>query len=194
MADIEKRVRTRARRGTLKRALLQAAALAGILSVAMVAPNMLKSIPKDQLKFIFARSRNTRGAAVSRLVKDGLLTRDTYSGIRVLRITERGEKYLARERRKYQIGKPPRWDHKWRAVIFDIRERHRHTRNLLRRELRSVGFLKVQDSVWVFPYACEEFIALLKSDLRVGKDILYLVIEEIENDRWIRRHFGLSNE
>jgi len=189
--NIEQRVRTRAKRGQVKTAILQAAALAGIFTLAVAAPNTLKAIPQSTLKLIFGRSRNSRDVAVARLVKEGLLVRDRHHGIRVLRITDDGRRYLDQESRKHQLMRPGRWDKKWRITIFDIGEKHRKTRDALRRELRTAKFYRLQDSVWVYPFPCEELITLLKADLKVGKDILYIVAEELENDRWLREHFNL---
>ena len=76
-------------------------------------------------------------------------------------------------------------------VIFDIPERRRSTRVRLRTMLRACGFLQLQQSVWVFPNDCEDIVALIKAELHVGKDILYVIVESIENDARIRRHFKL---
>ena len=57
--------------------------------------------------------------------------------------------------------------------------------------LRDIGFIRLQNSVWVYPYDCEDLITLLKADFRVGKDVLYLVVEAMENDKEIRKHFRL---
>jgi hypothetical protein len=37
-------------------------------------------------------------------------------------------------------------------------------------------------------------MALLKADMHIGKDVLYAIIEEIENDGWIRKHFSLPSD
>lgn len=78
--------------------------------------------------------------------------------------------------------------------MFDIKEPRRSVRDALRRELQAVGFVKIQHSVWAYPYPCEDFIALLKADLHVGKDILYLVVEEMENDYLLKKHFSLLTD
>ena len=57
--------------------------------------------------------------------------------------------------------------------------------------MQECGFLRIQDSVWLYPHDCEELITLMKAELRTGKDVLYAVVESIENDGWIRKHFGL---
>ncbi len=58
--------------------------------------------------------------------------------------------------------------------------------------MRELGFVRLQDSVWVFPYSCEEFLALLKAELKIGTSVLYMVVEEIENDKHLREHFNLK--
>ena len=75
--------------------------------------------------------------------------------------------------------------------MFDIPEKRKKIREHLRFEMQEIGFLRMQDSVWIYPYDCEEFIALLKADMHIGSDVLYAVIEEIENDARIRKHFNL---
>jgi hypothetical protein len=44
--------------------------------------------------------------------------------------------------------------------------------------------------VWVYPYDCEDLITLLKADFKIGKDLLYVITESIENDKWLRQSFG----
>jgi len=77
-------------------------------------------------------------------------------------------------------------------IVFDIPERRRVIRNRLRMTMEELGFMRLQDSVWVFPYDCEDFIALLKADMRIGTAVLYVIVEEIENDSHLREHFGLT--
>lgn len=93
--------------------------------------------------------------------------------------------------RDYQLDQPARWDKKWRIVIFDIPEKRRRTRDEVRRLLTSVGFYRLQNSVWVYPYDFEDIIGLLKTDLGIGKDVLYIIADEIENDKYLRQHFHL---
>ena len=54
------------------------------------------------------------------------------------------------------------------------------------------GFLCIQKSVWISPYDCEELVALVKAELRIGKDALYVIVDSIENDGWIKKHFKLQ--
>lgn len=100
-----------------------------------------------------------------------------------------GERLDTAER--IQIQRPPRWDGRWRIVIFDIWERRRKVRDKLRILLRKAGFYKIQDSVWVHPYDCAELVAFMRAEMRLGQGIVYIIAEGIENDSNIRRHFDL---
>lgn len=42
-----------------------------------------------------------------------------------------------------------KWDGKWRVVVFDIPEKHRKLRNVLRGKLREWEFKSWQKSVWI---------------------------------------------
>jgi CRISPR/Cas system-associated endoribonuclease Cas2 len=190
---IEARVAARAARGAIKSAILQTIAIGGIVSLAVMAPNVLSVLPRSVTRLLLDRSKSARNAAIGRLLKEGFLTREDFRGARVLRITKKGELYLARTIER-KITPPRRWDKKWRIVTFDIREKRHSTRDMVRREMKSVGFIKLQNSVWVHPYPCEDFITLLKANARIGKEVLYIVAEEVENDAFLREKFKLEKK
>lgn len=87
--------------------------------------------------------------------------------------------------------RPRRWDRRWRVVLFDISERRRSIRDQLRSFMQEYGFVRLQDSAWIYPYDCEELIALAKADFRLGSAVLYMIVEQLENDRALRTHFQL---
>ena len=85
------------------------------------------------------------------------------------------------------------WDGKWRVVIFDIREKRRKVRQRLRVLLTGAGMVRLQDSVWVHPYPCDEFVALVRANLGSGTgELLYFIAEGLESDRHLREHFNLA--
>ena len=57
---------------------------------------------------------------------------------------------LQMETEKIAIEKR-RWDRRWRIVIFDIPERRKSVRAKLRRFMQEYGFVRLQDSVWIYP-------------------------------------------
>lgn len=84
------------------------------------------------------------------------------------------------------------WDQKYRVVSFDISVMKNKERHLLRRQLVEWGFIRLQNSVWVFPYDCLVAISLLKSSFGIVTEVIYMTVESIENDKWLRDSFGLS--
>ena len=92
------------------------------------------------------------------------------------------------------MAKKKKWDRRWRVVIFDIPERRKSVRDRLRRFMDTYGFVRLQDSVWVYPHDCEDLIALAKAEFRIGYDVLYMIVERIERDGHLREHFGLPSE
>ena len=176
----------------VQKILLTTIAVAGVLSVAILAPNALKVIKQFSGDKGFRRKKYLNNS-IGRLQKNGLVRFEVNDeGKKFVKLTRKGEERLA----KYKIGdlkikKPLRWDKKWRVVIFDIREKKKHLRDLLRTLLDRLWFVKLQNSVWVYPYECEELIIMLKSNLFLGKDVLYMTVEKIENDKWLKESFGL---
>lgn len=123
----------------------------------------------------------------------GFIKFQNRNGKMIVRLTKRGENRLLKyQLREVSIKKPRSWDKKWRVIIFDIKENIRGKRDAFRNGLCDLGFKRLQNSVWVYPYECEEVIVMLKSHFNFGKDVLYMIVENIENDRWLREEFGLS--
>ncbi len=173
--------------------ILKTIAVAGILSVAVLAPNALQML--DSFYGKKKRRYNPKyyiETAISRLKKRGLIEFQNKNGKNFVRLTPKGEEELLKyQLQEITIKKPKKWDKKWRLVIFDIKEEKRIVRTLLRRELINLGFLKLQNSVWVYPYDCEEAAIMLKAYFRLGKDVLYITAERIENDKWLKQEFNL---
>jgi DNA-binding transcriptional regulator PaaX len=93
---------------------------------------------------------------------------------------------------EYVISEPAFWDGKWRVLMFDINERRRRVRDQLRRLLEGIGFLRIQDSVWVYPYPCDEFVSLVRAHLKSGVgELRYFVADALESDKAVREYFHL---
>lgn len=141
-----------------------------------------------------ARFRYQTNTVLRRLVAQGLITFEERGGKRYARITEEGKQMLEMESLlDKSMQKQKKWDGRWRVVIFDIPERRRGTRNMLRKFMQEFGFVRLQDSVWIYPYDCEDIIALAKANFRIGADVLYMIVEQLERDKYLREHFGLPS-
>lgn len=185
--------KNRTRRVRVEQIVLGTLMTTGVIGMAVLAPNALKLLKHVDLGWASKRDPRQRlYESVSRLKHKGLVEFRFEKGIKRLRLTKKGEqKANSIWQGGFQIKKPRRWDGKWRLVIFDIPERRRPIRDKIRSLVSNLGFLHLQDSVWVYPYDCEELITLLKTDLKIGRAVLYVIADAIEFDIPIRKYFGL---
>lgn len=190
---LEARARKRARRGQIERIVLGVLLFGGMLTIAMMAPKLLQLIKSEHLDYVLPKDPKQRLCEVMcRLRRKGLVVWKERNGKRYPVITESGRRHLRRLTLEgLRIHKPRRWDERWRIVIFDIRQNERAVRDKVRGMLKRLGFMRLQGSVWVHPYDCEEVIALLKTELRSGTSVLYIIADAIEYDAPLREHFGL---
>lgn len=193
MGRMEADSKSRARRAQFQRVALTALATVGAVGIALAAPNTLRLLGKLDATWLTGNDpkRRLRNVAYS-LKKKGLIEWVSENGRVRMRITPRGKKTL--EKVTYTgkpLPTPRRWDGKWRLVIFDIRESRRGTRNKVRAIVKGFGFVRLQHSIWAYPYDCEEIITLLKQDLSLGRELLYIIADAIEYDTPLRRHFKL---
>lgn len=168
--------------------ILAVVAVAGILSVVLIAPNAM---------LMFGIFRNKKVKAVNFRFNRALKDLEDKGLVKISRsmvkITEKGKKELAFYEFKRKIVKiPKKWDKKWRIVSFDIWERRRSVRDSIRRCLNQLGFARLQNSVWVFPYECREIVDLLKINFKVRPAVLYIVADSVENDEKLKSKFGLK--
>ncbi len=188
MGDIENKNKKRRRKENLQKIILNSVATAGILGVGLMAPNVIGALGKLGI-LPNPRRKEYVSSSASKLVKRGLMKFENG----YYQLTRDGSRILRRwELANYRLSKPKRWDHKWRMVIYDISEKKK---GKIRRQIfdlfRNVGFYRLQDSIWVYPYDCEDIVGLLKTDFGIGKETLYIIADEIENDKHLREHFGL---
>ena len=181
---LEKKVKRR----NIQNLILNTIATTGIISIGLLAPNVLVGMNKLGL-IPHKRQGESIKNARNKLIKDGLIKFNNGK----IQITEKGKVFIYKENAYLSlINKKKKWDGKWRVLIFDIPEKKRTVRNQIRNSLVSVGFMRLQNSVWIYPYDCENFITLLKAEFKIGKDVLYMIVEELEYDKPARLYFGFN--
>lgn len=179
--------------GIVAKAVLGLVAVAGVVGVAAVAPGA----------FQIARVLDSRRArryetpsyirrTLKSLKRRGLVRINMHHGELRVYLTNKGERELLKYRLQVRSNERKRWDKKWRIVIFDIQERKRFARDGIRSDMESFGFVKLQASVWVYPFECEEVVALLRAQYKLGQELVYIVAGDIENDEWLQQEFGLQ--
>lgn len=91
------------------------------------------------------------------------------------------------------IPKPKKWDRKWRVIVFDIPTQPKKlniARAALREKIKELGFHKLQHSVWVHPFPCEDEILLVGEIFEVTKYIEILTVEKLLHESKIRHLFS----
>ena len=190
---METESKKRAKRVNIENIVLGTLSIVGVAALAMAAPNALQLLKHVDPDWVSKRDPRRRlRETISRMKRKGLVEFKMHNGRNLPRLTKKGED----EARRVALGetiikKPLRWDRKWRIVIFDIPEKRKGLRERVRKLVSNMGFFRLQDSVWVFPYDCEEIVALLKLDLKIGRELIYFIADAIEFDTPLRQHFKL---
>lgn len=70
---------------------------------------------------------------------------------------------------KIKTFKEEDWDGKWRLVSYDIPEKNRAVRDLLRYKLKEFGFTKLQNSVWKSKVDCVIQLRMFIDELGIDK-------------------------
>jgi len=103
-----------------------------------------------------------------------------------IELTKKGRRYLFRlSLSKIKIKRPKRWDGKWRVVIFDIPEKLRHQRDIIRDKLISLGFRRIQMSVYVYPFECTREVRTISKRLFIDRCVLIMISEIIQGEKKI---------
>lgn len=118
---------------------------------------------------------------------------ESRDGKTTVTITKNGMvRALTYELNMLSIQKPTHWDGKWRVVIFDVPEKDKKLRDTFRMRLRQMGLYQLQKSVYVSPYPSFNEIEFLRELYGIAVTVLYLTVEKIEDDTFLRTHFNLS--
>jgi hypothetical protein len=196
MKRVEKQTRETDSYGLVARIILGALGVAGVIGVGMMAPGVFQVVrifrgyerlvaPRYQIPSYIRRTMKS-------LERRGMVRIVVKNGETRAYLTDKGQQELLKYQLREKRIKSGRWDKKWRIVIFDIAEKRRSARDRIRIDMKVFGFEKLQDSVWVYPYECEEVISLLKTRYKAGKELVYIVASDIENDMRLRKTFQLE--
>ena len=187
MENVLKKKKTHIRRTRVNSAIITTLSIVGVLAVGLIAPNVLGALGRLGVIGPNQKRQNIKRSLV-RLVESGYVVLENGRA----RLTPKGERFaMLLHDGRIAAKKPKRWDGKWRLLVFDVPEKRKYKRERIRSVLIHLGCKRLQDSVWVYPYDLEDVVTLLKTDLRIGKDLLYVIADAIENDAALRAHFKL---
>lgn len=114
---------------------------------------------------------------------------DNKKNIVTLELTEKGRKVFGKVQfDDLTISPSKEWDKKWRFLVFDIPEKRKTLRDILRAKLKAIGFFQFQKSVWIYPFECEKEISYVCEYLG-ATSFTMMFTAAIGNDKILRKYF-----
>lgn len=156
-----------------------------VLSVAVVAPNALKVFGYLKKKDIYQTGFRIRNST-EKLIKVGYVI-ETKHG---LKLTAKREMELLRFS-DFRLKKAKKWDSLWTVVSFDLPVNKNKIRDAIRFQLKRIGFVQLQKSVWVFPYDCQELVYLIKTEWKLKDEIVYIRAKYISREKILKKYFSI---
>ena len=150
---------------------------------------ILRSLPKEWKEI----KRRRLNEIIKEFYNDRLVSfKESKEGLAEIVLTKDGEtKALRFKLDEIEIKKPAKWDEEWRVVIFDIPERFKKAREALRNKLKDLGFVKLQESVFIFPYECEDEINFIMEVFLIRPFVKFVRVKSFTNEEKLRVNFGL---
>ncbi|OGD70075.1 hypothetical protein A3I18_01270 [Candidatus Campbellbacteria bacterium RIFCSPLOWO2_02_FULL_35_11] len=142
----------------------------------------LKEIDKQSLK-----------RAIKKLYESNLIDEfNNNDGTKTLILTENGEKKaLTFDLKNIKIKIPKKWDGKWRIILFDVPEKRKVTREILRSHFKNIGLYEYQKSVFVCPYDCKDEIEYIIELNNAKEFVRFIIAEYIDNELHIKTIFNI---
>lgn len=97
------------------------------------------------------KARRSFNQFIQYLQTQGYIKIKSLEGVRGVMLTPKGAQKALRVKRRLK-EREKRKDRKWIMIIFDIPEKRKQARELLRDALVDLGYQRLQQSVWVCPY------------------------------------------
>ncbi len=119
--------------------------------------------------------------------------KQNYEGSVLISLSEKGKLRALNHAFRRFDAKQEEWDGKWRMVSFDIPVRCTKGRKALVYRLKSGGFYELQNSLFIYPYDCEREIRGLVNLFKIEKYIVFGLLESLDNQDLLVRHFKLSS-
>ena len=167
-------------------------AAGAVVTIAVIFPNILKAIFEiseqiDDIREVAAKYRLK--TTVNHMVKKGILSLSDEE----IKLTKKGREILKLlSLDEIIIDKPLKWDRIWHLASYDIPEDKKQKRESFRLQLDRLGFCKIQDSLWVYPYECKEEIAIIAQTLGVERYIIYLNTDHLPQEERLLKRFSFQ--
>lgn len=122
--------------------------------------------------------KSSLSVAFKRLQKGGLIELVSDQKI-AFRLTDKGrEKAILSS----LVDNNEKWDGKWRLIIFDVPEKRRATRDVLRRKLKDWQFVQLQQSVWGTKKNCTKILRNFIKSVGIEDWVMVVEVNDIGRD------------
>ena len=142
---------------------------------------------KEWEKFNLWRLRQV----IKRMQNSKLVEVKEEKGIPIIKVTQKGKQKLLRYKIDEMALDESSWDGKWRLIIYDVQTGKRANSEMFRIMLNKLKFLKLQRSVYLSPFKCEDEIEYLRLLFEIGNEVQILKVGSLENETAYRRYFGI---
>lgn len=157
-----------------------------LLAAAIPAAMAMKDLPKNRQKTSYAFWYAKKKKYISAVPRGGKMH---------IELTEEGKRVAGMNLLKIKsirAASRKTWDKKWRLILFDVSMEDHSKRNALRQLIKRLGAIKLQQSVWLYPYDCSEEIGFLRRIFGFDeRHVRVVVAEDIGEDRAFHKHFKL---
>ncbi len=177
---------------TATKVLLSAVAVAGVLTIAVTAPNMFSIFGKRKQFFRYS-DKQIRNATYGLKRRKLIEVIKENNGEATIRLNyKEGAKIKKFFFDILSVPKPGKWDTKWRIIIFDVPVKFNKARMAMVFKLKEMGFYKLQKSVWVYPFPCEDEVLFVANFFKIEKFIEIITAESLLKDIKLKSFFGLD--
>ena len=117
--------------------------------------------------------------------------KDNKNGMTTFVLSKEGRKVALMYDLEKMIIPKTKWDKKWRVVMFDIPERLKKVRDTLRYQLKRLGFLELQKSVFVLPFECRNELEYIIGFYSIKRYVRFIEAYKIDNELDLKDRFRL---
>jgi len=137
------------------------------------------SLFTDKFEKYYAKKKLKQWSKDDLIVLGGKCVKLTAKGKKLLKLNSIHDIQLADSKKD--------WDGIWHVISYDIPDNKKSQRDYFRRKLEELGFTMVQKSMFIFPYNCEEEVALLALELGISPFVMHLTTNQLpKEDKYLK--------
>lgn len=119
------------------------------------------------------RTLQTVSSTLGRLEAKGWIKIIKQKDKTLYQITDAGQEEITNNLQEIKSMPKDKWDHTWQIVSFNVPEKIRFARDAFRLKLESLGFGKIQNSLWISCRDNSQKLDQIIDDLSINKYVIY---------------------